>query len=429
MAKIQIRRDTTAWITKNPILAVGEFGFEIDTNKIKIGDGVTAWIDLPYIHEVESNTEFGLISGFLIWVSDLTYMSYRMRYKINGLMYSSHLQYITLEPADTEDNRIDIIYGNIYGLAKLSGTPADPPQIPILQNQNENIIFKIVTITANSTEPNNVEIVDVYKDNTGQPDEFDIELNTDVAGGIISNNTDNPISGTDIKTIDIRHNDKIIFTGQDIQISELNNLRLKIKKTTFWNSATLYVVLKNNDAYIKGVFIYENMLNDFDITELFLFYETIDTTETTFNKIEFIIHAGSPHVPLSGGIFQLDDIKLETGTGSVTPVGKVGVSDLKDELKATFRLPSGSNITEYLIDWSLGIACSFEMTADTDFILTNIIENKVMTFELKGSHAFTITGGTILNPSVWSDYDGSKWNLFHLLPTAKGIYVSLIKQE
>lgn len=36
------------WIEKNPILADGEIGIESDTNLIKIGDGTTSWINLPY---------------------------------------------------------------------------------------------------------------------------------------------------------------------------------------------------------------------------------------------------------------------------------------------------------------------------------------------------------------------------------------------
>ena len=46
---IQIRRDTAAlWNTTNPILATGEFGYENDTGKIKIGDGTTTWTSLQY---------------------------------------------------------------------------------------------------------------------------------------------------------------------------------------------------------------------------------------------------------------------------------------------------------------------------------------------------------------------------------------------
>jgi hypothetical protein len=49
-AKIQMRRDSAAnWTAANPVLLRGEFGFEYDTNKIKIGDGSTAWNSLEYI--------------------------------------------------------------------------------------------------------------------------------------------------------------------------------------------------------------------------------------------------------------------------------------------------------------------------------------------------------------------------------------------
>ena len=47
--RIQIRRDTAAnWIRVNPILSDGEPGLETDTNKVKYGDGTTAWASLEY---------------------------------------------------------------------------------------------------------------------------------------------------------------------------------------------------------------------------------------------------------------------------------------------------------------------------------------------------------------------------------------------
>ena len=46
---IQIRRDTaTNWSTVNPILRAGEEGYETDTKKRKVGDGITAWNSLNY---------------------------------------------------------------------------------------------------------------------------------------------------------------------------------------------------------------------------------------------------------------------------------------------------------------------------------------------------------------------------------------------
>jgi hypothetical protein len=53
--RMQQRRGTeTQWTTANPILNIGEIGFESDTNKFKIGDGVNHWDDLPYFLDADS---------------------------------------------------------------------------------------------------------------------------------------------------------------------------------------------------------------------------------------------------------------------------------------------------------------------------------------------------------------------------------------
>lgn len=54
--KIQLRRDTAAnWTSNNPVLAIGEFGVELDTNMVKIGDGTTAWAALEYFTVVAAS--------------------------------------------------------------------------------------------------------------------------------------------------------------------------------------------------------------------------------------------------------------------------------------------------------------------------------------------------------------------------------------
>lgn len=46
--RIQLRRATTAeWAAANPILAVGEPGFDRSLRMMKVGDGTTPWADLP----------------------------------------------------------------------------------------------------------------------------------------------------------------------------------------------------------------------------------------------------------------------------------------------------------------------------------------------------------------------------------------------
>jgi len=60
--KIQWRRDTAAnWTSVNPVLSDGMPGYEKDTGKLKIGDGVTAWNLLPY--SFEGVTDHGGLSG------------------------------------------------------------------------------------------------------------------------------------------------------------------------------------------------------------------------------------------------------------------------------------------------------------------------------------------------------------------------------
>ena len=49
IAKIQMRNDTAAaWESKNPVLDVGEIGYDTTNKKTKIGDGTTPWVDLDW---------------------------------------------------------------------------------------------------------------------------------------------------------------------------------------------------------------------------------------------------------------------------------------------------------------------------------------------------------------------------------------------
>lgn len=53
--RMQQRRGTAAtWTTANPILGVGEIGYETDTNKFKIGDGTNRWANLNYFVDANS---------------------------------------------------------------------------------------------------------------------------------------------------------------------------------------------------------------------------------------------------------------------------------------------------------------------------------------------------------------------------------------
>lgn len=47
--RIQFRRGSASeWASSNPVLAHGEIALELDTDRIKVGNGVDAWNDRPY---------------------------------------------------------------------------------------------------------------------------------------------------------------------------------------------------------------------------------------------------------------------------------------------------------------------------------------------------------------------------------------------
>lgn len=59
---IKIRRGTAAaWVTANPILALGELGYETDTLKIKFGDGTSTWTALSYgnVTDISGKSDVG----------------------------------------------------------------------------------------------------------------------------------------------------------------------------------------------------------------------------------------------------------------------------------------------------------------------------------------------------------------------------------
>ena len=64
--KIQIRRGTAAsWTSTNPTLSSGELGLETDTNKVKIGDGATAWNSLSYFYDQSALSQANASATYL----------------------------------------------------------------------------------------------------------------------------------------------------------------------------------------------------------------------------------------------------------------------------------------------------------------------------------------------------------------------------
>ena len=87
--KIVSRNDISSnWTRANPILLLGEIGVETDTNKLKVGNGVNNWNDLPYMMGDNKLTkQLTYNEKLLTKLEELEQNGFRTSKKI-GLIYS-----------------------------------------------------------------------------------------------------------------------------------------------------------------------------------------------------------------------------------------------------------------------------------------------------------------------------------------------------
>lgn len=93
-SKIQIRKGSSSeWNSANPILDLGEPGFDSTNSIIKIGDGSTPWNDLRPINESinkqtfnvdSSQSEFLIDNGYVVGSVDVYYNGVKL---LNGVDY------------------------------------------------------------------------------------------------------------------------------------------------------------------------------------------------------------------------------------------------------------------------------------------------------------------------------------------------------
>lgn len=128
MSNIARYREIAEWQSRNPILNNGEPGFEEETGKLKIGDGVTHWLDLPYIdvapytlppEVIRSMTvaDFGLIvpHGVRAYANStsqvITNGAYPVYLDLNALEYNENPDFYDV---DFTGNRITVAEGGQY---------------------------------------------------------------------------------------------------------------------------------------------------------------------------------------------------------------------------------------------------------------------------------------------------------------------------
>lgn len=131
MPTIQNRRATDAqWTSENPILAAGEVGYEINTNKHKIGNGFATWSELRYfIDEAEVEAliaasgggsgggapiDDGVIATDKLWSSTKT--SAELKGKADDMFIVLSAEGLPINPVNGEVVELDTSDPTKYGL-------------------------------------------------------------------------------------------------------------------------------------------------------------------------------------------------------------------------------------------------------------------------------------------------------------------------
>ena len=108
---LQFRSGTAAqWTAANPVMAQGEPGYESDTGKLKMGDGLTHWSSLSYYPPTFTN-------DWVVQSGALTYMS-GTQFKIAGNLTTTFLPTVRV--------RAVVTAGTIYGSVTTSTAGGSP---------------------------------------------------------------------------------------------------------------------------------------------------------------------------------------------------------------------------------------------------------------------------------------------------------------
>ena len=257
-----------------------------------------------------------LIKGTVTWSSGLTFNVTDCSYYIMGQFDESDAIQITLDVADQDDPRIDVIYADTLGnIGKLTGIPSDNPSEPLVDPLSQ-IKLTIITVDAGATAPGGIESNYVYSENTEWVGSGYPTMSTIIA----FDNTNNPYAGDSCTSIFSFGNiggSIIKFTKASTRTFRYNEqLVFYIKSSRAWNSGNAISLLwSNGNTIISGTkTLGLSDYYDFDCKSTS--WQRIVIPIKDFNSLSgkvgdtfWIMFMGSwPSITI-----QLDDIEIQSG--------------------------------------------------------------------------------------------------------------------
>jgi hypothetical protein len=270
---------------------------------------------------VAQNT-FLVNGGQGVWISGFTFRVSAAAYYIDGVFYNSNEAEITLDAADGTFDRIDVLAVDTTGaVIKITGVATSEPSEPDIDPGSQLKLF-FVLVPATATEPADIDNVDIYLENAGDPAEWD---GTTSGSGFALNSAVSPrtgsvcILGTAVAAAAYAQFEKGSGT---LDPSDYTHLILYIQSTATWaNNRGLQISLRNNDVLLgsspqirrTGTYGFVSSNTGAYQQVAIPFEDFAVPPGTFFNQIRIADFGGAIG-------FRIDDITLQAGAGTSTPV-------------------------------------------------------------------------------------------------------------
>ena len=322
----------------------------------------------------------GLASGGgVIWESAYVFRVAAATYYIQGILYSSAEQTITLTTADPALDRIDVLALNTSGtLVKVDGVAAAQPSEPDYDPSTQ-LKLTFVLVTANTTEPVGVSNENVYLENT--------EWTSSTSGsGWNAASTTNPRTGTkDIEGTNVANNAYVqLQRGSTTTLDTFGTLSLFIRSKASWNNNRVLRLQFFNAGVAKG--------NALTVASGYWGFDSSITASYQLLSIpvnQFAIPAGTLvnqlRITDSGGAIGLyiDDIVLQALGTTISPPAGTGITFTQGDARYAQRANNLSDLNSATTALTnLGVATA-----------TLTLTNKTLDVEAAGNVLSTV--GTV----------------------------------
>ena len=266
---LQMRRGTAAtWTSTDPTLSAGEWGYETDTGRAKIGDGLTAWTSLKYV-TLRYND---LITGSGVSITQLT----DGNSQVTGLSFST-----------------DLAAGSNITLSESGGTITINGEAGITLSEGTGI--HIVTNGAD----NEINVSGLTHNNIL---DFDDAVDARVTAASVSAEEVMDIVGTGVfgvSGVGINYKDaenRLEFGVSSINLSQVGDVTATATEVNYLDGTTLGTATASNVLAVdanKDISSIRNLTIDGDLTVNGT-TTTVNSTVVTIEDPVFVIGSGSP---------------------------------------------------------------------------------------------------------------------------------------